>query len=79
MIHRFGNNSKSTYAHTLISMEEQKIGFMPFCNNFSKNAIEERITAIMKTRKTTVVSLVLAALIVAGTTTVFATSAHAES
>ena len=33
----------------------------------------------MKTRKTTVVSLVLAALIVAGTTTVFATSALAES
>ena len=33
----------------------------------------------MKTRKTTVVSLVLAALIVAGTTTVFATSALAEN
>ena len=33
----------------------------------------------MKTRKTTVVSLVLAALIVAGTTAVFATSALAES
>ena len=33
----------------------------------------------MKTRKTTVVSLVLAAVIVAGTTTVFATSALAES
>ena len=33
----------------------------------------------MKTRKTTVVSLVLAALIVAGTTTVFATSALTES
>ena len=33
----------------------------------------------MKTRKTTVVSLVLAGVIVAGTTTVFATSALAES
>ena len=51
VIHRFGNNSKSTYAHTLISMEEQKSGFMPFCNNFSKNAIEERITAIMKAKE----------------------------
>ena len=37
--------------------------------------MEERITAIMKTRKTTILSLVLAAVLVAGTVTVFATSA----
>ena len=79
VIRQFGENTRAVYAKVLISMEETRSGFTPLCNNFSRNAIEERITAIMKTRKTTVVSLVLAALIVAGTTTVFATSALAES
>lgn len=79
VIRQFGENTRAVYAKVLISMEETRSGFTPLCNNFSRNAIEERITAIMKTRKTTVVSLVLAALIVAGTTAVFATSALAES
>lgn len=79
VIRQFGENARAAYAKVLISMEETRSGFTPLCNNFSRNAIEERIAAIMKTRKTTVVSLVLAAVIVAGTTTVFATSALAES
>ena len=58
-------------------MEATKSGLLPFCNSFSKNAIEERITAIMKTKKITIFSLVLACLIVAGTATAFATSAQA--
>ncbi|MFQ8637438.1 MAG: M56 family metallopeptidase [Acutalibacteraceae bacterium] len=73
----FGEQAKSTYARTLISMEETRSRVMPLCNNFSKNAIEERITAVMKTRKTTIVSFVLAVTLVAGTITVFATSAQA--
>lgn len=72
-----GRHTRAVYAKTLISMEETRSGFTPLCNNFSRNAVEERITAIMKTRNTTVVSLALAAVMVAGTTTVFATSAHA--
>ena len=79
VVRRFGSDARASYANILISMEETRSGFAPLCNHFSRNAIEERITAIMKTRKTTVVSLVLAAVIVAGTTTVFATSALAES
>lgn len=79
VIRQFGEHTRAAYAKVLISMEETRSGFTPLCNNFSRNAIEERITAIMKTRKTTVVSLALAALIVAGTTSVFATSALAES
>ena len=47
----FGENKKATYARVLISMEETRNGLTPLCNNFSKNAIEERITAIMKTKK----------------------------
>lgn len=71
----FGENTKSTYALMLISMEAEKSGLTPFCNNFSKNAIEERITAIMKMKKVTALSCMLTCLIVASTATVFATSA----
>ena len=54
----------------------QSAALQPLCNHFGKNAIEERITAIMKTKRITIVSLGLAALLVAGTVTVFATSAQ---
>ena len=74
----FGENTKAAYARALISMEETRSGLTPLCNSFSKNAIEERITAIMKIKKTTVFSLVLAGFIVVGTATAFATSANAQ-
>ena len=51
VIKLFGEKNKSSYAHILIDMEIQKAGLMPLCNNFSKNATQERIGAIMKTRK----------------------------
>ena len=74
----FGENTKAAYARALISMEETRSGLTPLCSSFSKNAIEERITAIMKIKKTTVFSLVLAGFIVVGTATAFATSANAQ-
>lgn len=76
VVHQFGNNTRASYAKTLISMEEIRRGFTPLCNNFSKNAIEERITAIMKIKKMTILSLVAAIALVVGTATVFATSAQ---
>ena len=78
VVRLFGENKKATYARVLISMEETRNGLTPLCNNFSKNAIEERITAIMKIKKNTICSLILASFIVAGTTTAFATSANAQ-
>lgn len=78
VLHVFGENTKASYARTLIGMEEIKSGITPLCNNFSKNALEERMTAIMKTKKSTVLSIALAVLIVAGTATAFATSAKVE-
>ena len=74
----FGENTKAAYARALISMEETRSGLTPLCSSFSKSAIEERITAIMKIKKTTVFSLVLAGFIVVGTATAFATSANAQ-
>lgn len=78
VLHVFGENTKASYARTLIGMEEIKSGITPLCNNFSKNALEERMTAIMKTKKSTVLSIALAVLLVAGTATAFATSAKVE-
>lgn len=75
VVRHFGGGTRAAYANVLISMEETKSGFAPLCNHFSKSAIEERITAIMKIKKTTVLSLAAAAALVAGTVTAFATSA----
>lgn len=75
VLRRFGGDVRAAYARVLIRMEAARGGFAPLCNHFGKNAIEERITAVMKTKRITIVSLGLAALLVAGTVTVFATSA----
>jgi len=74
VLRRFGENTKSDYAMTLICMEETKSGLAPFCSSFSKNAIEERIRAIMKIRKITVISRTLAVFLVAAVAVMFATS-----
>lgn len=60
---------------TLIDMAAKQSSLTPLCNNFSKNAIEERITAIMKTRKTSLLTLLTGALLITAVTTACATSA----
>ena len=79
VVRLFGETTKAAYARALISMEETKSGFAPLCNNFNKNAIEERITAIMKFKKASIFSLALALALVVGVTTAFATSAIATA
>ena len=71
----FGENSKALYANTLIYMEEKRSGLVPFYSSFSKNAIEERITAIMKIKKTSFAAIISAVVLIAGVTALFATSA----
>lgn len=78
VVRLFGESAKAAYARALISMEETRSGLLPQGNNFSQNAIEERITAIMKIKKTTIFSFVLAGIIVAGTAIAFATSVNAQ-
>lgn len=78
VVRLFGESTKAAYARALISMEETRSGLTPLCNNFSKNAIEERITAIMKIKKTTVFSLIMTGFIVVGTAAAFTTSANAQ-
>lgn len=79
VVRQFGEASKSSYARTLITMEEQKSGWSPLCNNFSKNAIEERVTAIMKTRRITVWALLISVVLLAIIIVLFATSAEKET
>lgn len=74
VVRTFGETIKSAYALALVSMEERKSGLTPGCNNFSKNAIEERIESIMKMRKPTAATLIIMVLLIGCVTTVFATS-----
>lgn len=64
-------------ALTLINMEEAR-SFSPY-NHFSKLAIEERIEAIMKYKKASVLAVALAIALVVGATTAFAASAQPDA
>lgn len=77
VLRRLGRETRAEYAMTLIRMAEAegKNGPAPLCSGFGKSAVEERITAIMKMKKTSLAALVVAAVLVVGVTTVFATSA----
>lgn len=75
VVRSFGETLKSSYALTLIGLAEKNNGFAPLINHFSKNAIEERIVAIMKMKRTSILGVVLASALVVGTVTVFATNA----
>lgn len=74
VIKHFGGKSKKNYAMLLISMEEEKNTTIPLGSNFNRNATEERITAIMKIKKTSRVTYIMAVLLVAVIVSVFAAS-----
>ena len=74
-----GGRKKAAYALTLINMEETRSGYFSPYSHFSKLAIEERIEAIMKYKKASVLALGLAAALVVGATTAFAASAAPSS
>ena len=79
VVRLLGLSSKSDYARVLISMEAKKSGLMPLYNNFSRNAIEERIKSIMKIRKTSLFAILAAVIVVVGLTAVFVTSARSAN
>ena len=76
VVRYLGIRLKSDYARVLISMEAKKSGLMPFYNNFSKNAIEERITSIMRIRKTSILAILAAVILIVGLTSIFVTSSQ---
>jgi hypothetical protein len=73
VVRELGEAPKSAYALMLIGMAEKHSAFALY-SAFSKYAIEERINAIMKNKKSSIAGILGAALLVAGTAAVFATS-----
>ena len=78
VVQQLGIERRSGYAKTIISMEERKSGLAPFTSAFSKNAIEERIVAIMKIKKHSLAAVLAAVVLICGISAVFATSAAAK-
>lgn len=68
---RLSKGDRRGYALTLIAMEETR-GLSPLFSGFGASAVEERIRSIMKFKKTGIISIVLAVVLVLGATTVFA-------
>ena len=79
VVHRLGLDRRSAYARTLIDLESEKSGLGPFASAFSKNATEERITAIMKTKKRSLAAILAAIVLICGVSAAFATSAAPEA
>ena len=72
VIRMTGVKNRSSYALMLIKMEERRNGMSALCSHFGKNAISERIEAIMKFKKTSILACALALALIAGATTAFA-------
>lgn len=70
-----GQETRSAYAFTLIHMEEQRNVRITWGNSFSKNAMEERIVAIMNGKKESILVGVLSGILSAGLVLTFTTSA----
>ena len=77
VIRMMGAKNRSSYALMLIKMEERRNGMSALWNHFGKNAISERIEAIMKFKKTSILACTLALALIAGATTAFAASSGA--
>lgn len=69
-----GGHSQSNYAMTLIAMAERRSVSVPISSGFSRNALEERIEAIMLMKRLSLQIGIVAVLLVAVMTVLFATS-----
>jgi beta-lactamase regulating signal transducer with metallopeptidase domain len=83
VVRLFGIADRTAYASALIGMEEQKSRLVPLrtgtaYSGFSKYSLEERICAVMKTKKTTARALLLAFVLVTSIVAVCATSEAAS-
>lgn len=78
VLRRYGLTQKSSYALALVGMEEHRSRPAPLASGFSRNALKERITAIMTSRRITPAAMAAAVLVTGLTVGVFATSAPAD-
>lgn len=75
VLRRAGRDIRADYARTLVSLEEQRAHLTPLSSSFARNALEERIVAIMKNKKVTLAAAGIALLLVGAVAAVFATGA----
>lgn len=75
VLRRAGRDVRADYARTLVSLEERRVHFTPLSSSFARNALEERIIAIMKNRKVTIAAVAIALVLVGAVAAVFATGA----
>lgn len=74
VLSRLSDREKSSYALSLIAVAERCERRSPLTCGFSRNPLEERIRCIMK-RKKSMIAVCAAAVMILGTTAVFATDA----
>lgn len=72
VINILGETTKKEYAMALVNLAEKQYQWSFFSNGFGKNAVQERIVAIMNFKKGTYASVGLAVFLLAGAMTVFA-------
>ena len=77
VVRSLDREARKDYARTLLDMEERRGGYAA-ASGFSRNAIEERIHAVMKIKKKSFWSVLLALALVLGVGAVFATAAEPE-
>lgn len=77
VLRRLSDREKSSYALSLIAVAERCERRSPLTCGFSRNPLEERIRCIM-TKKKSIIAVCAAALMILGTTAVFATDAPAD-
>lgn len=79
VVHTLGVKIKAEYAGVLINMAAKQSGLTPLCSSFSKNANEERITAIMKMKNPTTKYVLLGAVLVVTVTLLWGTTMPLEA
>lgn len=67
-----GETTKKEYVMTLVDLAEKQHQWSFISNGFGKNAIQERVVAIMKFKKATCISIGCTVFLLAGAITVFA-------
>ncbi len=65
VLRRYGTERRGGYARALLAMEEKRSLLPPLHSGFGAGATKERILAIMKYKKATLLSIALAAVLVA--------------
>ncbi len=79
VLRRGGEEERRAYASALVRMEEARAHALPLASAFSRNALEERIGAIMNVKKRSVVALLTALLITAVSLAAFAAAPVSET